>query len=263
MFHARFAPATGWTTAAPLALGVNVTNAYSPNVGFDAAGNAVAVWMQSGIAGNNIASARYVPASGWTATQLIETGNDSADVPKLAVNANGDAVAVWVQNSRVWSNRYTAGVGWGSATQVETTNMQPALEPQVAIDGSGNVLTVWRQLDGSAKYRVWANRYAAGGGWGTPAAISAAGVEGYDPVLAGNSSGRGMAVWRSLDPAVGRYTTTASAFTPAGGWGAPLAVEPTESARPPKVVLDGTGEATAVWPRQGTNAWQVWSNRFR
>jgi hypothetical protein len=261
IFHSRFVPAAGWTTAAPLALGANVTAAFNPSVGFDAAGNAVAVWMQSGIAGSNVASARWVPGNGWTATEVIESGADAASFPQVAVNANGAAAAVWLQNGRVWSNRYTPGAGWGNVVPADAAG-QPPVDPQVAIDGSGNLLAIWRQSDGT-RQRIWANRSTAGGGWGTAAAISAAGVEGYDPALAGNASGRGVAVWRSFDPAVGRYTATAAVFTPAGGWGAAQAIEPTEQSRPPKVAIDANGDAVAVWPRVGTNAWQVWSNRFR
>jgi hypothetical protein len=261
IFHARFVPGSGWTTASALALGANVTAAFSPSVGFDASGNAVAVWMQSGIAGSNAASARWLPGSGWTATEVIETGNDAVSEPQVAVNANGAAAAVWLQNGRVWSNRYTPGAGWGSAVPADTAG-SPPLAPQVAIDSSGNALAVWRQSDGT-RPRIWANRATAGGAWGTAATISAAGVEGYDPALAGNAAGRGVAVWRSYDAAVGRYTTTAAVFTPAGGWGAAQAIEPTEQSRPPKVAVDPNGDAVVVWPRQGTNAWQVWSNRFR
>jgi hypothetical protein len=261
IFHARFEPATGWTAPAALSLGANVTAASSPSVGFDAAGNAVALWVQAGSAGNNIASARHVPGSGWTATTLIEASDDSASEPKVAVDASGDAAAVWLQGSRVWSNRYTAGVGWGAAVQVEAGS-QPALAPRVTIDGSGNALALWGQSDG-IRPRIWANRRAAGGGWGAPTAISAAGVEGYDAALAGNADGRGIAVWRSYDPAAGRYTTTASNFAPGSGWSVPVAIEPTTQARPPDVVLDANGDATAVWPRQGSNAWQIWFNRYR
>jgi hypothetical protein len=261
IFHARFVPGSGWTTASALALGANVTAATSPSVRFDASGTAVAVWVQSGATGNNIASARWVPGSGWTTTELLESSNDSASDPQLAVNVNGDAVAVWVQNGAIWSNRRPAGGIWGAAVQVKPPPVA-ADNPRVTIDGDGNAVVAWRESDGS-RLRVWASRSAAALGWTTPVAVSAAGVEGYDHALAGNASGQVVAAWRSYDHSVGRYTTTAATFTPTAGWGAATAIEPTEQARPPAVVVAPDGDATVVWPRPGSNAWQIWANRYK
>ena len=71
-------------------------------------GNAIAVWLQntgdtsqSGLAQDRICANRYVAGTGWGTLQTIEPGADyttseNSDAPiGLAINANGNAVAVW------------------------------------------------------------------------------------------------------------------------------------------------------------------------
>ena len=62
---------------------------------------------------------------GWGLPELIETDDaDDADNPQVAIDANGNALAVWYQDdgmrTNIWSNRYTAGSGWGMAELIET-----------------------------------------------------------------------------------------------------------------------------------------------
>src|SRR5438477_9692195 len=119
----------------------------------DSYGNAVTVWMQYDGVRYNIWANRYTAGSGWGTATLIETDDaGSAFDPQVAINANGDAVAVWQQYDGVrynaWANRYTAGSGWGAATLIETDNGSVATRPHIAMDGNGNAIAVWPQSDG-------------------------------------------------------------------------------------------------------------------
>src|SRR4029453_7968470 len=62
--------------------------------------------------------------SEWSTATLIETNTSSAEAPKLAMDADGNAIAVWSQGdgtyTSVWANRYVAGVGWGKASLIES-----------------------------------------------------------------------------------------------------------------------------------------------
>jgi len=82
--------------------------------------------------------------------------------PKIAIDANGNAVAVWSQYDgtrlNIWANRYVAGTGWGTAALIETDNAGAAVLPRVAMDANGNAIAVWVQFDGT-RNNVWANRY--------------------------------------------------------------------------------------------------------
>ena len=111
----------------------------------------------------------------WQAAEAIETDN-AADAfsPQVAIDASGNAIAVWQQSDgtrfNIWANRYTAGAGWGTATVIETVNTGDAESPQIAVDANGNAIAVWRQSDGPDS-SILSNRYTAGAGWGTAVLI--------------------------------------------------------------------------------------------
>ena len=96
----------------------------------------------------------------WGTPELIETDNSgNAFRPQVGVDGSGNAVAVWYQHDgtryNIWSNRYVAGTGWGTAQLIETDSGDAEV-PQVGIDGSGNAVAVWQQDDG-IRLNTWAN----------------------------------------------------------------------------------------------------------
>lgn len=110
----------------------------------------------------------------WRTAAPIETDNaGDALAPQIAMNAAGDAWAVWQQfdgtRTNIWANRYTRGGGWGTAALIETDNVGDARTPQIAVDGAGNAVAIWSQFDGT-RFHILANRFT-GGGWATAAPI--------------------------------------------------------------------------------------------
>ena len=114
--------------------------------------------------GGGGSAATLPPNKAFGTAALIETDNagDASSRPQVAIDTNGNALAVWRQSDgtryNIWANRYTAGTGWGTAALIETDNAGNAFDPQVAIDTNGNALAVWQQYDGT-RYNIWANRY--------------------------------------------------------------------------------------------------------
>jgi len=112
---------------------------------------------------NNANKAICSSSEQWTGgATLIETDNaGGANSPQIAMDATGNAIAVWNQfdgaRYNVWANRYTTGSGWGAATLIETDNAGSVSSPQIAMDANGNAVAVWYQFDGT-RYNVWANR---------------------------------------------------------------------------------------------------------
>jgi hypothetical protein len=85
-------------------------NASAPRFAFDEAGNAIAVWTQPNGRFVSVWANRYRNGTGWaTATSLQDHDTGDAMTPAVAVNADGDAVAVWGQSdglrANVWANR--------------------------------------------------------------------------------------------------------------------------------------------------------------
>ncbi|MBI5778896.1 MAG: Ig-like domain-containing protein [Planctomycetes bacterium] len=117
----------------------------------DSAGNALAVdytWS-------------FTTGQAWRTPVLVETDNaGDAGGPQIAVDANGNALAVWRRDgttANIWANRYVSGTGWATAGPIETGTVY-ANSPQIAVDASGNAFVVWEQSDGT-RYNIWSNRY--------------------------------------------------------------------------------------------------------
>lgn len=139
----------------------------------------------------------------WQSAQAIEVDGGNAIFPQIAFDSSGNALAVWQQsdvtNRNIWSNRYTSGIGWGTAQKIESDDAGSAQYPQIAVDSSGNALAVWYQYDGT-KYNIWSNRYTSGSGWGTAQKIESDDAgDARVPQIAFDSSGSALAVWRQFD----------------------------------------------------------------
>lgn len=113
----RYVEGVGWGTPEILetgsAGGIFAGYDYSYDLGFDAANNAMAIWLQGDGTLYNLWACRYSPGTGWGAATLIEDQSfGDANSPALAVDRGGNATAVWVQGtvfgSRLLSNRYVA-----------------------------------------------------------------------------------------------------------------------------------------------------------
>ena len=89
----------------------NAGNAFDPQVAIDTNGNALSVWRQSDGTRYNIWANRYTAGTGWGTAALIETDNaGDASSPQVAIDTNGNALAVWQQYDgtryNIWANRY-------------------------------------------------------------------------------------------------------------------------------------------------------------
>lgn len=208
----------------------------------------------------------------WRTPQLIETDNaGDAEEPRIAVDMAGNAVAVWQQSdgtrTNIWANRYALGSGWGTAQFIETGNDGNAITPQVAVDSAGNAIAVWNYFDG-ALYHIWANRYTAGGTWGTAQLIDPFSVcltirseSSWYPQVAVHPTGNTIAVWNisdgtSLHVCANHYDTNK-------GWGTAQLIEdnPKTSAFP-QAAFDSAGNAIAVWTHCDSTYVNIGAQRY-
>jgi len=265
----RYVVGTGWGIAQ--LIGMNGNNVGSTQVSVDRSGNAVAVWSQSDGAQSNIWSNRYVVGTGWGTAELVETDDSyTAAEPQVVVNGNGNAIAVWRQDdgtwSSIWSNRYVAGTGWGTAQLVETEDNGHTYSPQVGVDGNGNAIVVWLEVvwvQGMGEVgpvNIWANRYVAETGWGTAQLIEMDdNSHASFPQVSVNRNGNAIAVWQDMQ-SVGPLNIWANHYVVGTGWGIPQLIETDNSgdAYLPQVGVDGSGNAVAVWWQD----WNIWANRY-
>lgn len=178
--------------------------ALNPQIGMDGTGDAVSIWQQfDGIRYNIWANTYSATTKTWGTAAKIETSDETTNYQQLAVNASGDAVAVWLFDDAVtgrnkaYANTYHKATGWGTATRIEadsTATSSNLRDPQVAIDASGNAVAVWTWYNVSIR----ANTYDAGTDtWGAAAQTVGTGLidEFTLPQVAMDGSGRAMCIW--------------------------------------------------------------------
>jgi hypothetical protein len=261
----RYIVSSGWATAQLIETG-DAGDVGNPQVAVDRSGVAVAVWAQNDGSRYNIWANRYAAGWGWGTATLIETDNTGdASTPQVAVDGSGNAVAVWTQFDGTWnsiySNRYAAGTGWGTARLIDGDVAGNAQGPQVALDKSGSAVAVWEEWDGTG-YNIWGNRNPSGTGWGNAAPIETANASSsQDPQVAVDASGNAVAVWHLYDST--RYNIWAARYSTAAGWGTSTLIETNSfDAYFPQVALNGAGTAVAVWKQDSGPGATVWSNRY-
>lgn len=266
----RYTFGSGWGVTAELIETVNTGGATGPQIAIDPSGNAMAVWFQYDGSINNIWANRYTFGSGWGIAKLIETDiTNSAESPQIAVDANGNALAVWQQTDgtryNIMANRYIASTNtWGGAALIEIDNFGPAYQPQIAIDSNGNALAVWQQNTATG-VNIWANRYTAGAGtWGTATLVESNSVgSSSHPQIAFDTNGNALAVWDQNDGF--RTNIWSNRYTAGTGtWSTAELIE-TDNAGPadsPQIAIDANGNALAVWEQSDGTRYNIWANRF-
>lgn len=125
--------------------------AWNGEISLDAAGNALAAWMEhDGTTVNTHARYYDVTTQSWGAAALLETNDNPASPDRLlTVNlVNGSGVVAWVQEDaqpNVYAARFAGGV-WGSATLLDSSTASPDYLA-AAIDGNNNATILWMQAD--------------------------------------------------------------------------------------------------------------------
>jgi hypothetical protein len=159
--QAKFRPVGGaWGAAQTLSAAGR--DASEPQVAFDPAGNAIAVWTRFDGTVTRIETA-FRPAGGsFGAVQTISTAGKNASAPRLSIDAAGKAVAAWERSDgtdlRIEAAVRPAG-GSFNAAEVLSEPGEDAFKPVVAAGPAvdANTAVVWTRSDGT-KLRVQAAR---------------------------------------------------------------------------------------------------------
>ena len=200
----RYTASTGWQGAKLVENDPGSVVVGSPVI-FDSEGNALFVWVQDDATNNSVWAKQFNAGTEWNSdwgnvAQQIEvnptTNTEDAEGPHIAVDANGNALAVWAQGGDIWANLYSADTGWGVATLLESGSGN-AKDPQIATDANGNAIAVWTQKNTTTTFNeIRANRYIANSGWGSAETIGTdSNLDLIYPKATVDANGNAVVVW--------------------------------------------------------------------
>ena len=176
------------------------------------AGDAVMVRNRWDLGPWTVHAARYSPATGWEAPQVLRSGSAYTS-PDVAIGAAGYIVVVGADqfNNDAYAIRYVPGAGWTAPVTLAST--PAAIGAKVVVNGAGQAVMVWGSNNDG---KVWASRLSAGTWEATPTLMSSGG-SGTPEVLRPFmwADGRIFASWN-----LGLTRVGARRFDPVAGWSA-------------------------------------------
>jgi hypothetical protein len=214
-----------WGTPITLSTNVfgNVSSRGLPSISFDGASKATLVWevvTNASPIACGLKAATGTAASGLSVAQTISTASTCFGWTRLAVNANGDAVAVEgvpgiLSGAIVAVSRNASGV-WSAPVTVGNSGVYRQRQPKVGLANDGSAVLLWL-TNASVRYSVRSN-----GAWSTAATLPVlVGGAGGFADLAVDGSGNAVALFTQTGIGAGGYST----YRPAGGaWQAKIAL---------------------------------------
>ena len=214
---------------------------FDPDVAVDEQGNALVV--AAGEDGRVFSA--FKPRTGsFHVAQAISDVNGST--PRIAVDAGGDALAVWSTDNGgpIQTSFRAAGGSFGAPQAVSEEGGNP-FEPQVAFDEQDNALVVWSRFDGG-NLRVQSSTRPEGGEFDSPVTLSAPDQDAFEPRITAHEGA--AVVWTRPD---GANLRVQGAFRrPGEQFGTPQTLsEAGQDGFEPDVAMDQRDNALVLWTR--------------
>ena len=193
-------------------------------------------------------------ASGWLPAETLPATGPSLEDARVALDARGNALAVWVRRSVdrsvLQASWRPAGAGWQPAVNLSSSrDVLP--DPQVAITPRGDAVVVWATFI-ARRYVAMSVARRAGGAWERPVRVSPGSRAPSTPQLALDPQGTAFAVWEQW--ARGTTTVRAALRPPGRGWRRPVTL--TRFSGPssadyaaPLVAAGAGGDVVVIWTR--------------
>jgi hypothetical protein len=200
-----------------------------------------------------------VHAAGWAELGPVSdapTGGDSQ--PSIAVDPDGDAIAVWSQDngsgSDVWAATRPAGGTWAAAQKLTLSqDNRDVFDPAVTLDDDGNAIITWIRDAGTNGPQIiqYAEKPVDGAIGATTTLPSSGGVgagTASAPTILFDDEGTATAIF-DFDPGVNAESRIRAMTKPRGGtWSAPDAI--TDGSTPSfysHAGMDADGDITVTW----------------
>jgi hypothetical protein len=226
-----------------------VGNPGSPAIALDDRGGAVAAWRWSNGAYRVVQAASMTPEGTWSTPTVLSGASRNATPPRLAMDADGRAIAGWLRSNGDWTVAQVASRSpdgsWGQPVSL-STRAGNARGLDLDMTRDGHAIVSWKQ--GYPNANLWSSSRAPGGAaWGDPSPI-AYNWPGAQADVTLDAQGNATAVWSS-------DATISASFKPVGQpWQDDYLLSSyDDSATAPAVAAYGPQLATAVWIRAGEN----------
>lgn len=216
-----------------------------------ATGDAMAVWSATSASGSHVWAARYHRSSdAWSAPVKLDAAAAGASYPHVAMNAQGNAVAIWSEAAgsdapRGVSIAYYSNGTWGRPVRLSTRETGDA--PQAGMDAAGNAIVAWSEKDANGNYDIVATRILAGGTVQGSVVVDALAAAASMPALAVEPNGHALLAWVQSD---GTGASVHASRRTGEAWSAPQRLENLSHASfAPAAVLNNSGGFVA-WEQE-------------
>lgn len=167
----------------------------------------------------------------WSSPSAISTPLTDALDPRVVIDSNGNATAIWIEAGVLKASSLPFGGSWSAPSTISSV-LNTASHPRLGVDSSGNVTALWVEntlINSAAK--------PFAGSWGSATTVSGSGAD--NPSLAVASSGNAVAVWT-------RSGFIESSTKISGTWSL-VATLSGSGAVNPTVAISNFGTAVAAW----------------
>jgi Bacterial Ig-like domain len=188
---------------------------------------------------------------------LALLGEYSVSVTRDAKDLAGNPLV----DGRRWTFRTRDGA-WGAPSSLETSASGLGPRPRIATNDSGQVVAVWTRTK-DARDDLWASIYTPARGWSAPEQVEFNDIGTVsDPQVAVDVSGNAHVVWAQRDSSV--FSIWATRYVAGSGWTTPRLLEEinTADALSPRLTVNASGAAVALWQQREGTLLNLWSNRF-
>jgi hypothetical protein len=241
-----------WST--PAVLTTEGNGIKEPSVAMGEKGAVAVIWqVESGLTSVVQAAVKPAGSAVWN-IESISSGGEEASQPSIAIDAHGNAVAVWqrytetllLRRYAVESSVRFAGGEWQAPVQLSSEGAS-AEEPTVAANPGGDALAAWQGLEGSESISIVqaSVRPVSTGAWSAAATVSipAEAEANALATLAGiDAHGNTTVSWIRED-----VLKSATRLAATGVWGGPVDVSAGGEQVISHSLAVSSHEALAVW----------------
>jgi hypothetical protein len=223
-------------------------NVFTTKVALSSNGTALAIWSEVNPGDNNYSmkASRFDPSqpTGWQPPVVIDSSFDNVQAAYLdvAIDAQGNGVAIWAQGNFMYYNMFTAASGWQGAVQFDNQVGSALVEPQVGMTPDGRAVALW----GSGQAALRSMQYTPQGGWTAPETIDNYNIR---RMLSISDNGRAVVTYSPFtDPATLNFDVVTRSLQIGGSWSSVVKLDvDAGNVKTPIFAMNKNGQGIAIW----------------